>query len=640
MSDTSILVIGNCQADMLADCLRAMLPTARVELANLRRVGRKEVDVSALAQTTEHIFVQSNGKARAIDPSDAQVTEFPAISFTGFHPDLIYASHGADGVESPLSRNNSAIALFGWMNGLSLDATLALFRDDVFRAIGYYDHWQASLDSFIAGGDRVGLNLRPALERLVRSGCFMHATIHPRLPVMAEVARLLLAKIGIEPTLRHPENYLSDEMFKNVVWPVYPDIAKRLGIAGEYIFKSPKLVHRKGGGIGILTLEDFVALSFEKYASLTPDLIRCDRFQSEQFLKLRTLFGADRPKEVVTNPYRNLPNESFWRRAVARVAPSDIDPVVKARFQLRQTDKIATAGSCFAQHISRRLSASGHRYFVTEEGEDLSSDQRITGNYGVYSARFGNIYTVRQLVQLFDRAHGDFNPVEDVWQKAGTYIDPFRPEIELDGFPSKAALHADRRKHLQAVRRMFAELDIFVFTLGLTEGWRSKDDGAMFPVAPGVICDDVDPDRYEFVNFSAAEVVADTEAFINRLQRVNPRARIILTVSPVPLIATYEPRHVLVSTVASKAALRTAADQIQRRNSHVDYFPSFEIITGVNNGAYFESDLRTVATSGVDHVMKVFARHYMLGPVTPLTGIAQELANAQQIVCEEELLDA
>ena len=35
--------------------------------------------------------------------------------------------------------------------------------------------------------------------------------------------------------------------------------------------------------------------------------------------------------------------------------------------------------------------------------------------------------------------------------------------------------------------------------------------------------------------------------FLGSLSKVNPRVRVILTVSPVPLVATFENRHVLVS---------------------------------------------------------------------------------------------
>jgi hypothetical protein len=51
---------------------------------------------------------------------------------------------------------------------------------------------------------------------------------------------------------------------------------------------------------------------------------------------------------------------------------------------------------------------------------------------------------------------------------------------------------------------MFETLDVLVFTFGLTESWRNRADGAIFPLAPGVAGGEFHGDRYEFVNFSAA----------------------------------------------------------------------------------------------------------------------------------------
>src|SRR5208337_3848278 len=190
-------------------------------------------------------------------------------------------------------------------------------------------------------------------------------------------------------------------------------------------------------------------------------------------------------------------------------------------------------------------------------------------------------YTVRQLLQLFDRAYGTFQPADSAWPRGdGRYADPFRPQIEPSGFETIEAVEADRAAHLSAVRHMFETLDVLVFTLGLTEAWVAKEDGAVFPLAPGVAAGKMDFTRYEFVNFGVNEVISDLEAFIARLQQVNRDARVILTASPVPLIATYENRHVLVSTTYSKSGLRVAAEETVRRHSNCVYFPSYEIITG------------------------------------------------------------
>ena len=62
------------------------------------------------------------------------------------------------------------------------------------------------------------------------------------------------------------------------------------------------------------------------------------------------------------------------------------------------------------------------------------------------------------------------------------------------------------------------------------------------------------------------------KSLVPDLKRLNPGVRVLLTVSPVPLIATYEPRHVLVSTTYSKSVLRVAAEQVMRRHDWVDFY--------------------------------------------------------------------
>ena len=312
------------------------------------------------------------------------------------------------------------------------------------------------------------------------------------------------------------------------------------------------------------------------------------------------------------HPYQGIPATAHWRRAVSDLPAGQVDPVGKFKFLVRADDKVATAGSCFAQHIARHLASGGLQHYVVEPGHPIATpQQRETFGYGMFSARYGNLYTARQLLQLYDRAFGTFVPVEPVWRtEGGAFIDPFRPTVEPGGFASLEELLADRAQHLGAVRRLFETVDVFVFTLGLTEHWYSREDGAVFPVCPGVAGGEFDAQRHQFGNFSVASVVADLEQFQARLRAVNPSARIILTVSPVPLMATMEPRHVIQSTTVSKAVLRVAADHMERTFDNVAYFPSYEIITGPQaRGQFFGPDLRSVAEDGVARVMGLFMRH-------------------------------
>ncbi|MEG3178424.1 GSCFA domain-containing protein [Sphingomonas sp. RB3P16] len=349
----------------------------------------------------------------------------------------------------------------------------------------------------------------------------------------------------------------------------------------------------------------------------------------------------------MTNPYRGLEDYRFWSKAMSAPQPGRVDPVTRGG-EIAATDKVATMGSCFAQHIARRISDSGLNYFVPEAAPaDMAPDVAASLNFGVFSARYGNIYTVRQARQLFDRAFGTFTPQDDVWTArgdAGGYVDAFRPQIQSTPFSSVEEVRVAATEHLAHVRRIFLESDWLVFTLGLTEGWESKVDGAVYPLAPGVGGGAFDTEKYAFHNFTAAEVTQDLKEFIERVHSVNPKLKIILTVSPVPLIATYEQRHVWVSTTFSKAALRVAADEAERCYDFVRYFPSYEVITSpAAGGRYYADDLREVRPVGVQHVMRLFSEHFFPKsedlPPPEASGSRVDLLSSRDIVCDEEAIE-
>lgn len=353
-----------------------------------------------------------------------------------------------------------------------------------------------------------------------------------------------------------------------------------------------------------------------------------------------------------SHPYKSLPDKAFWRRSIAAPPFEAVDPVGVFALRITPETKVATAGSCFAQHIARHLQNSGFHYYIAETGHPiLPQAVRDKHHYGTFSARYGNIYTARQLIQLFDRAYGRFSPKEDAWvEEDGTVLDPYRPTVQPRGYVSVEEMHADRAQHLAAVREMFESLDVFVFTLGLTECWISADDGAAFPLCPGVEGGVFDSTKHQFMNQNVADVVADMTAFVDGLMKVNARAQIVLTVSPVPLMATAEPgAHVLSATTYSKSVLRVAAEMLRNEFKHVHYFPSFEIITGAfTRGRYFAQDLRSVTEEGVSHVMRLFLQHATDGnPSLTANRPKQDpnneyLAQAEALVeveCDEIALD-
>ena len=349
------------------------------------------------------------------------------------------------------------------------------------------------------------------------------------------------------------------------------------------------------------------------------------------------------------NPYRGLAASQYWRSGVAEVGPGQFDPVTSVKFQITSHDAVSTLGWCLVLHLARHIKDSGLRYMVTEpllETEEQTEQAAMMATQ--FSARYGNIYTTRQALQLLDRANG-WETADDVWERNGRYFDAFRPHVREGGFATIEELRDARIAHLQAVKRVFTESDVVVFTLGLTEAWMSTMDGAVYPTAPGVIAGSQDNSRHVFQNFSYPEVLSDLLNWCQRVREMNSSVRILLTVSPVPLNATYMPRNVWTSTTYSKAVLRAVAGDVATELSYVDYFPSYEIVTSPQaHGRYFEDDLREVTSVGVKHVMRVFDRHYVLkngtsDPREPTqVRTASKMSDGQKVsdvFCDEEFLD-
>ncbi len=322
--------------------------------------------------------------------------------------------------------------------------------------------------------------------------------------------------------------------------------------------------------------------------------------------------------------------------------PHRIDPQHGARFKISANTKIASAGSCFARRIAKSLRGSGLNYYDAEPGPTfLSSEQRDAYGYDAYSARFGEIYTTLQLLQLLKRATGEFQPLERAWSGPNGLVDPFRPTIQPQGFSTLCELEYDRAHHLEVVKRMFGDADVFIFTMGLTETWRYTEDGAAYPLCPGRGLGTFDSRKYHFQNLSVAENVEFLSEFVEALHKLNPKARVLLSVSPVPLAATIEDRHVLSASTYSKSVLLVAAQEARRRYDNVDYFAAYEIVMGTFNTAeYFESDRRTVSQSAVEHVMRSFYENFSDVPPRIIQGAAGGTASAALPLkpCDEDLL--
>ncbi len=347
----------------------------------------------------------------------------------------------------------------------------------------------------------------------------------------------------------------------------------------------------------------------------------------------------------MTSPYIGLPARSFWKSGVVETRPETITDLHRPKFTIDREMEIATAGSCFAQHIARNLRARGFNVLDAEPSPPHLSDaeaQRF--GYKLYSARYGNIYCVRQLLQITQEAYGKFSPALPVWERDGRFFDAMRPSVEPNGLKTHDAVMRHRASHLAHVRSIFKSAKLIVFTLGLTEAWIDSETGTTYPTAPGTLAGTFDPTRFEFKNFTHAEILSDFLAFRALVHRRNPGVQFLLTVSPVPLTATASRDHVLSATTYSKSVLRGVAGELAHTYDDIDYFPSYEMIaTPFSRGAFYADNLRSVQEDGVHAVMRSFFSSYgeeievSVAPPAPKAKVAK---SSDDVVCEDALLEA
>jgi len=358
-----------------------------------------------------------------------------------------------------------------------------------------------------------------------------------------------------------------------------------------------------------------------------------------------------------SSPYAGLPSRAFWRSAVVeRETAAPVD-VFQPKFPVTRDMQIVTAGSCFAQHVGKALQRSGFNVVDEEPMPALLGESTTAARYGfgLYSARYSNIYTMRQLLQLYKEALAQTSgsgrssaglPLP-VWERDGRFFDAQRPGVEPNGLDSAELVLSHRQHHLERVLSAFHRADLFVFTFGLTEAWVHSPTDTVYPTAPGTIAGEYDPGVFSFRNFSYEEIIADFEEFRDMLMAVLPDVKFLITVSPVPLTATASGHHVEVASSYSKSVLRAVCGALQSRFANVDYFPSYEIITSQKaGGQHYEDNLRSVRPEGVQTAMRTFlaAHGQDTGPgpdpmPAPRDPSGDGQTPADDLQCEEALLE-
>jgi hypothetical protein len=248
---------------------------------------------------------------------------------------------------------------------------------------------------------------------------------------------------------------------------------------------------------------------------------------------------------------------------------------------IKKTDFITTFGSCFAAHI---------RSFFYEKGYPIHNPK----SHWLPIIHVGEgLNTTFALRQQF------------AWAWENEHIDN---ELWVDADKTHFTITEEGRLE---TKEIFDKTDVFILTVGLSEIWYNKQTGGVF--WRGVPRSKYDPDIHGFRVSTVDENFANLNYIYKLIRRHRPEAKIIITLSPVPLIATFRDIPCTSASMVSKAILRVAVDQLYQ--DHKDdplffYWPSYELVKEYNNS--FQDDNRHVGMDILATVLGVFDKYYLV----------------------------
>lgn len=250
---------------------------------------------------------------------------------------------------------------------------------------------------------------------------------------------------------------------------------------------------------------------------------------------------------------------------------------------IAKTDYVTSFGSCFAKHITNYLKNEGYNIGAQELPRESS-----------YVLKCGegmvNTFAIRQ---QFEWAYEGKEFSQNLWHDSQGAVQDYVTTVR------------------ETTKKIFAKTDVFIITLGLSEVWHDKKSGNVFWRA--IPRSKFDAQRHGFKVTTVHENRDNLERIYDIIRRHRPTASIILTLSPVPLVATFRKHSCITANSASKAILRAAVDEFIRSNDEkrLFYFPSYEMVNHYFKDPYQE-DNRHIRLNVVNNIMDIFSKYYLI----------------------------
>jgi hypothetical protein len=238
-----------------------------------------------------------------------------------------------------------------------------------------------------------------------------------------------------------------------------------------------------------------------------------------------------------------------------------------------------TLGSCFADTIGQRLSAS---------------------KFSISQNPFGTIYNPLSIHKLVLQAVHNQQPRESSYLENNNLALNYDFHSEFAA-SSKTILEA-KLKDIIRHAHLFLKNSKFLFiTYGTSWVYEHFDTGEVV-----ANCHKMPTNQFKKVLLTEEKILASFDEAYHAIKVFNPEIRIILTVSPVRHL-----KDTLELNSLSKSTLRLACHSIAERHKDIEYFPAYEILLDdLRDYRFYSSDMIHPSADAIVYIWKKFSAVY------------------------------
>ncbi len=337
-------------------------------------------------------------------------------------------------------------------------------------------------------------------------------------------------------------------------------------------------------------------------------------------MAIEIISGEQARESLQSNPSARWPSRQVGDRLYPLATP-----IAAPRFTIQPEDRVFCIGSCFAREIGEALTRLD--FNVLSLFDDLPKS--------VYRKRRDvTMFNKYNVASIYNELYWAFHP--ETYCHDQVLIET--SSGQLQDYQLTGAGYTDESVAVKRFREVFnqafqqiKQADLVVLTLGLSEVWFDKQTGLYLNMAVSKALLKRYPDRFQLHVFDYEQTLSFLDDIYRLLDaNLKPNFRVLITVSPIPLNATFRQQDVLLANAYSKAVLRSAVERFVSDKSNVNYFPSYEFVTLSNPTLVWrEDDYRHVDRSFIDYIMSNVMMQFMTS--TPELVEANALAKARSL---------